>query len=411
MFTPTLRSALLSASALALAACGDDGGATPAIDAPVVPTVDAALWDAAGPTCTQSGGTNVAAVMITDIPQAALLVTAPAGDRRLFIVGRDGGIFIYDQGALLPQPFLDIGDGVGLVAGGEQGLLGLAFHPDYLRNRRFFVYYTTSNANVIAEYTASAADPNQADPTGQIVLSVPDFAGNHNGGMIEFGRDGLLYIGTGDGGGGGDPQENGQDPTDLLGKLLRVDVDNVTPPARYSVPAGNPFAAGGGAGEIFALGLRNPWRWTFDPSNDDLYIGDVGQGEIEEVDVLPLASAAGANFGWDQYEGSQCFEPPCDPAGKTLPVVEFTHGQGWCSVIGGAVYRGTCFPDLVGRYFYTDYCAGGLQSFVYAGGAATERVDHDGAFPGGPTSLHPDGLGELYLTSENGNVYRLEATP
>ncbi len=255
MFTPTLRSALLSASALALAACGDDGGATLAIDALVVPTVDAALWDAAGPTCTQSGGTNVAAVMITDIPQAALLVTAPAGDRRLFIVGRDGGIFIYDQGALLPQPFLDIGDGVGLVAGGEQGLLGLAFHPDYLRNRRFFVYYTTSNANVIAEYTASAADPNQADPTGQIVLSVPDFAGNHNGGMIEFGRDGLLYIGTGDGGGGGDMPKNAQNPGVLLGKILRVNVDNATLPFPHTASlADNLFrmTPGGGAGEIWA---------------------------------------------------------------------------------------------------------------------------------------------------------------
>ncbi|MCX5742716.1 MAG: PQQ-dependent sugar dehydrogenase [Proteobacteria bacterium] len=343
----------------------------------------------------------------------ATLATSPPGDLRLFVLEQNGVIRILDREALLPTPFLDVSDVI--IAGGEQGLLGLAFHPSYATNREFFISYTVAKggayADVVARYHASATDPNKAEPTGEIVLSIDDAYSNHNGGMIEFGSDGLLYLGTGDGGSANDPQGNGQNPTALLGKLLRLDVDHPADGKPYGIPAGNPYQAGGGAPEVFLSGVRNPWRWSFDRATGDLWIGDVGQGEIEEVDVLTPTEQPGANLGWNMYEGTSCFRPPCDPAGKTMPRDQRTHADGWTAIIGGQVYRGACYPDLVGWYFYTDNGHGGLAKARRQPDGSLEIVDLPGAFPSSPSSIHADAAGELYETDTRGNVFHLEATP
>ena len=303
----------------------------------------------------------------------------------------------------------------------------MAFHPDYANNGLLFVYYTTDNANVVARYQVSA-DPNVADKaSGTVVLSIPDFASNHNGGMIEVGPDGFLYIGTGDGGGGGDPRNQGQDPSALLGKILRIDVDAPSGGRQYGIPPGNPFAQGGGAPEVYMLGLRTPWRFSLEPLNGDLWIGDVGQDEIEELHYVPAATQAGANLGWKMYEGERCFDGPCNPADKLMPQFQKTHAEGWCSIIGGAVYRGSCYPDLVGTYFFTDYCAHELHSATVQSGTpvfARPEVNHTNGpnqvpgFPVVPASLSADSRGELYLTTTSccgtdllGGIYHLEASP
>ena len=352
------------------------------------------------------------------------LVTSPPGDRRLFALELEGRIRVIADGQVIAEPFLDLSDDLGgpVVADNELGLLGLAFHPAYATNRQFFVFYTADNpdptdpmhpfVDVLERYTASATDPLRADPaSGVVVLSIPDPFGNHNGGMIEFGNDGLLYIGTGDGGGAGDPQGNAQDPTALLGKMLRIDVDTRDPGREYAIPAGNPFAAGGGAPEVFMLGLRNPWRWSFDRATGDMWIGDVGQGEIEELDVLTPSEQPGANLGWHMYEGNNCYTPPCDATGMTFPLDSRTHLDGWWSIIGGQVYRGSCYPDLVGTYFYTDCFYGHMAAARLRGDGTLDVMDLPGDFIGGPASLHADSRGELYETDINGNIFQLVAGP
>ena len=230
-------------------------------------------------------------------------------------------------------------------------------------NGRFYVNYTdTGGTSRVAEYLVSSNPDRAEKATGRVLLSVPQPASNHNGGMLAFGPDGYLYIGMGDGGGGGDPSGNGQRPSTLLGALLRIDV---TGGSTYAVPAGNPFVAGGGAAEVWAFGLRNPWRFSFDGQR--LYIADVGQGQWEEIDVLTTA-AGGANLGWSIMEGNHCYQPSsgCNRTGLTLPVFEYGHGEG-CSVTGGYVYRGTAIPELNGHYFYGDFCSGWVRSFRYTG--------------------------------------------
>ena len=352
-------------------------------------------------------GTSITFRYVAETQDAALLVTSPPDDVRRFVVEQQGRIKIITDTGLVT--FLDIGNDSDFACCGEQGLLGLAFHPKYATNGRFFIFYTTSNKNIVAEYKVSATDPNAADPASKkMVLSIDDFASNHNGGMMEFGpKDGKLYIGTGDGGGGGDPNQNGQNPTAQLGKILRLDVD-----------------AAGATPENYIIGVRNPWRWSFDRETGDLYIGDVGQNLIEEVDFVPAGTPAGMNLGWNMYEASGCYAPPCDATGKTMPVYERTHNDGWCSVIGGQVYRGSCYPDIVGRYYFTDYCAHELISAVKMGttlggfeGPTTNWIDKDGVMhagvPDGPSSLHADARGELFLTrtGTRGGVYHLEAGP
>jgi len=343
--------------------------------------------------------------VVTSGLSSPLYLTAPTGDTaRLFVVEQSGQIRIVRHGQLLPAAFLDIH--TRLVSGGEQGLLSVAFHPNYATNGYFYVNYTDLNGDTRVErYTVSAADSNLADTaTHKLIIFIPQPYTNHNGGLVMFGPDGMFYIGMGDGGSVGDPQNRAQSPDSLLGKLLRIDVDAGDP---YAIPAGNPFATSGGAKEIWALGLRNPWRFAFDRSAGLLYIGDVGQGLWEEVDVQP-ASQGGLNYGWRIMEGAHCYNPAnCSSAGLVLPAVEYDHSNGQCAIIGGFVYRGARFPALAGQYFYADLCAGWVRSFSYAGGVVTGQTSWNlDLSPGSPLSFGEDARGELYLLT-GGGVYRI----
>ena len=347
------------------------------------------------PVATLDGTPILAVPFATGFDQPVALASPP-GDARLFVVEQPGTIRILDGTQVLP--FLDISDRIAF--GGEQGLLGLAFHPDFAANQRFFVYYTAPDgALTVAEGTASA--PQALTP----LLSVPhDQADNHNGGWLGFGPDGLLYIGTGDGGRGGDPWGNAQNPQVLLGKILRIDVDAAAP---YAIPPGNPFARGGGAAEIFALGLRNPWRASWDGQN--LYIGDVGQGDWEEVNLLTPASA-GANLGWNLVEGTACFRASsCDQTGLVAPVLTYGHDHD-CSVTGGIVYRGAAMPALQGRYLFSDFCGGRLMSFRLQDGKATSvtGLEPVPASLGQVTAFAQDAAGEPLVLSIDGTILRLE---
>lgn len=365
-------------------------------------------------------GSTVTARQIGRVVGGALLATSPPNDERLFVLEQRGAIRVFNSEQLLPDPFIDLDDDRGgpVIAGGENGLLGLAFHPQYATNGTFFVFYTADMSpgdqrNVVARCQVSATDANRADPASCVdVLSIPDFASNHNGGMIEFGKDGLLYIGTGDGGGGGDPQKTGQDPNSLLGKMLRIDIDNKAAGKEYGIPSDNPFVAGGGAPEVFMLGMRNPWRWSFDRETGDMWIGDVGQSQAEELTVLRPDRQRGADLGWSTWEGSRCFTQPCPaPSTEVFPQHERTQAQGWISIIAGQTYRGSCYPDLVGWHFFSDYGRGGLVKARLLPDDTLEVVDLAGDFPRNPASIHEDARGELYLTNTEGNIYHLEAGP
>jgi glucose/arabinose dehydrogenase len=335
-----------------------------------------------------------------------VFVDAPPGDDRLFVVTKDGVIHIIKDDAVLIEPFLDISEPT--RNDDEQGLLGLAFHPDYASNGRFFVHYSDRHGDTkVFEYRTSE-NPDLADlETGRLIFFTTQPASNHNGGMLAFGPDGYLYVALGDGGGANDRYGNGQRPDTVLGALLRLDVD--TPSGDYAIPSDNPFVDGGGAPEVWAYGLRNPWRFSFD--GDMVYIGDVGQNRWEEIHVAP-AGQPGINYGWPIMEGTNCFSPStnCDSTGLDLPEVEYSHGEG-CSVTGGYVYRGSAIPELAGRYFYSDWCGGWLRSFLYQDGAATDLQDHTGEVGGlaSVSSFGTDGFGELYVTTAGGDVWKLVA--
>ncbi|BDB27621.1 PQQ-dependent sugar dehydrogenase [Cupriavidus sp. P-10] len=343
-----------------------------------------------------------------------IYLTAPAGDARLFIVERAGRIRIVRNGALLATPFLDI-DAL-TTTDGERGLLSMAFDPAYASNGRFYVYYTDNNGAItVARYQASASNPDVADTAGTVLLSIPhsNFQ-NHNGGQLAFGPDGMLYVGTGDGGGGGDPSGNAQNLGVLLGKVLRIDASGASGQP-YGIPAGNPFTGQSGRrGEIWAYGLRNPWRFAFDAGQ--LYIADVGQNQREEVDVA-AATSAGLNYGWNRMEGTACVgAATCDTAGLTLPVFEYGHDAGGCAIVGGYVYRGSALVALQGRYFYSDLCTGKLLSFVFRDGGAAEQVDWNVTIPGSVYSFGVDAAQALYVLADSGTsatggaVYRVDAT-
>ncbi len=295
----------------------------------------------------------------TGFTQPTYLTHAGDGSGRLFVVEKPGRVWIVENGTRRPEPFLDIRDRV-RARESERGLLSIAFHPDYEHNGRFFVDYTDRDGNtVVSEFTVSS-DPYQADPNSErVLLYIKQPAANHNGGQLQFGPDGYLYIGMGDGGRAGDPWGNAQNLGVLLGKLLRIDVDAGEP---YGIPPDNPFVSSReGRPEIWAYGLRNPWRFSFDRASGDLYIADVGQNKWEEVDVAWAPDPGGQNYGWDIMEGFHCFEPAegCDPTGLTPPVLEYGHDLG-CSITGGYVYRGQKYRDLQGTYFFSDYCTGRL---------------------------------------------------
>jgi glucose/arabinose dehydrogenase len=280
------------------------------------------------------------------------------GSGRIFVAEQGGKIRILDNGSLLPASFLDISSRV--ICCGEQGLLSVAFPPGYSAKRYFYVNYTRTpdGATVVARYRVSPNDANAADPASEeVVLTIPQPFPNHNGGQLAFGPDGYLYIGMGDGGSGGDPFGLAQNTDNVLGKLLRIDVESGAVP--YGVPPGNPFVGMAGyRPEIWALGLRNPWRFSFDRLTGELYIGDVGQGAFEEIDVQPAGSPGGQNYGWNIMEGANCYNSAiCNTAGLTLPVATYDHSQG-CSVTGGIVYQGAALPILQGIYLYSDFCSG-----------------------------------------------------
>ncbi len=351
-----------------------------------------------------SGAVALDAEVVVGGLSAPVYLAAPTGDSRLFVVEQAGRVRIVEGGQLMATPFLDITDRV--VSGGERGLLSIAFHPLYDSNGYFYVSYTGDGGDSRIERYSVTGDPNVADPaSAKLILTVSQPFSNHNGGLIAFGPDGMLYIGLGDGGSGGDPQGHGQNTSTLLGSLLRIDVDGGDP---YAVPAGNPFVGGVGADEIWAYGLRNPWRFSFDRTAGNLYVADVGQNAWEEVNVV-AASAAGLNYGWNVMEGAHCFaSDPCDTNGLVLPAVEYGHSQG-CSITGGYVYRGTAIPEIQGHYFYSDYCRGFLRSFRFTGGSVADQRQWDVGDVGNVLSFGEDGSGELYILSGNGNVYRLVA--
>jgi glucose/arabinose dehydrogenase len=366
---------------------------------------------AAGPGPGPGPSDSAALQLVTSGLSYPDFVTTPAGDTaRLFVVEQTGAIRVVRHDSLLPTPFLNLTGHIGF--GGERGLLSMAFHPSYALNGHFYVYYTNPAGDIrIVRYTASA-NPNIADSTsGDTILSAfHETNDNHNGGLLLFGPDGKLYAGLGDGGSSGDPPGNGQNLDTLLAKILRLDVDGASP---YAVPADNPFVGHAGErGEIWLYGLRNPWRFSFDRTSGDLYIGDVGQNLYEEVDVLGAGSPAGVNFGWNVMEGKHCFgASSCNMSGLTLPLVEYGHADG-CAVTGGYVYRGTKIPALAGVYFYGDYCSGWVRSFRYAGGAAAENRDWPLlAVSGGLSSFGEDARGELYITSLSGKLYRVVPHP
>src|SRR3990172_7052852 len=339
--------------------------------------------------------------IVTGLDSPVHLTHAGDGSGRLFVVEQEGIVRIIRDGRLLPRPFLDIRGRV--ISGGEMGLLSVAFHPQYARNGRFFVNYTANSTTlrtVIAEFHVSGDDPNVADATERVLLEIPQPFRNHNGGLNLFGPDGMLYIGMGDGGSGGDPLNNGQRLDTLLGKLLRIDIDGGSP---YRVPPDNPFVDRSGARpEVWAYGLRNPWRFSFDRATGRLFLADVGQNRWEEINLLEK----GGNYGWRLMEGAHCFSPEtgCSTAGLILPIAEYGRDLG-CSITGGYVYRGTRIRDLVGRYLFSDYCTGRLWSLRESGGRwVMEELLATGL---SVSSFGEDQAGELYVVDPRGTVYQI----
>ncbi|MEO8512819.1 MAG: PQQ-dependent sugar dehydrogenase [Ignavibacteria bacterium] len=342
--------------------------------------------------------------------QPVFLTHAGDGTNRVFVVQQNGFIkeFPNDSTGSIVNVFLNVTNKI--ILGSEQGLLGLAFHPNYSANRYFYVNYTRAGdgATIVSRFTTQAGNPNKADSLSELILlTIPQPFSNHNGGDVMFGQDGFLYIGMGDGGSGGDPNNNAQNVNVLLGKILRIDVNNPSGGNNYGIPAGNPFATGGGAPEIFCIGMRNPWRFSQDPVTGTIYCGDVGQGTWEEIDILQV----GKNYGWRVLEGTHCYNPSsnCDTTGKTMPIAEYNHTAGRCSVTGGYVYRGTGVSTLQGRYIYGDYCGRQVYKLLYQNGIVTEQ-DFVATAPSLLFSFGVDQQNELYALCSDGNIYKMQGT-
>jgi glucose/arabinose dehydrogenase len=338
--------------------------------------------------------------------QPVFLTHAGEGNGNVYVVEQGGRVMLLDRSGDTRGIFLDISTRV--QSGGERGLLGLAFHPEYHDNGRFFVYYSNNAGdNVVTEFRRRTAE--KADHGSErVILSMDDPFSNHNGGWIAFGRDGFLYIATGDGGSAGDPLDNAQSLRSPLGKILRIDVNSGSP---YGIPDDNPFVGRSGARrEIWAYGLRNPWRNSFDRATGDLFIGDVGQGAREEVNAEPASSDGGVNYGWNTMEGSRCYQgSSCDRSGLKRPFAEYPTGEG-CAVTGGYVYRGSAFAQLVGAYFFGDYCNGRIFAVdarqALRGEVSARRLLDTGLLL---SSFGEDEAGELYVIGRGGTVHRLLA--
>jgi glucose/arabinose dehydrogenase len=407
-----LRILLVLLALALLAGCGSaTSSATPAptqASAAATTAVEAttsapAATAPAGAPAADQAAPKVALKLISEALDQPLYVTH-AGDNsgRIFVVEKVGQIVILRDGQPAAEPFLDISDRVG-SSSSEQGLLSVAFHPQFAQNGRLFVNYTDRNGDTVISRFQAEGD--RADPASEtVLLKIDQPFPNHNGGLALFGPDGYLYIGMGDGGSAGDPQGNGQNLKALLGKMLRLDVDNGDP---YGIPPNNPWPSDDQARpEVWAYGLRNPWRFSFDRKTGDLYIADVGQNQYEEIDFQPAASRGGENYGWNTMEGQHCFRADsCDSSGLVMPIAEYDHSLG-CSITGGYVYRGAAFPRLQGLYFYGDYCSGRLWALSQPTSGRWQQHDLLQT-PLRISSFGEDQAGELYITDLNGGLYQL----
>jgi glucose/arabinose dehydrogenase len=355
--------------------------------------------------------------VITGLNSPVFLTGAGDGSGRLFVVEQGGRIKIFKNGSLLSTPFLNISNSGNLSTGGERGLLGLAFHPNYKTNRKFYVYFTRKDGDIaVNEYRASASNPDVAVLSShRRIITINHPASNHNGGMLAFGKDGYLYIGVGDGGGAGDTANNAQNKNKLLGKILRININGTVGSRQYKIPASNPFVGKAGRNEIWSYGLRNPWKFSFDRLRGDIWVGDVGQNRYEEINRKLITSTAapngrGSNYGWRVLEGWHCYRPSsgCNKHSKVRPVVEYSHAGGNCSVTGGYVYRGSSAP-LVGKYIFADYCSGKIWSIPRdAKTPATKTLLRDTSF--NISSFGEGDNGELYVLSHSGGTaYRVTA--
>ena len=410
--------ALFACLVLLVAACSGSSSATPGS-----PTGSPTLGPSPGTGATGSPSpspTTSATPMGTVAPASialklvasglsAPLYIADAGDApgRLYVVEQAGRVMVVEGGGVRSTPFLDISDRV--LVGSERGLLSMAFAPEYAQSGRFFVDYTDLDGDTVIERYERLPDGSAADPSSaRLVLRIDQPAANHNGGLLLFGPDGYLYVGLGDGGGGG--SENAQRPDSLLGKMLRLDVRA----DGYAIPVDNPFVADPAVrDEIWAMGLRHPWRYSFDRETGDLWIGDVGAVTWEEISFQAASSRGGENYGWPRMEGPDCASEPCDPADYVLPVTAYRHGEGDCVVVGGYVYRGSSFPELRGSYLFADYCSGRLWLLAAAdapsGGAQARLVLESGRTL---SSFGEARDGELYLTDlSGGGVYQVVRGP
>jgi glucose/arabinose dehydrogenase len=381
----------------------------PAAVAAAVP-VDAVAAAAVTPAAYAVGHLAISLTRRPGTFSAPVLVTnAGDGTDRLFVVEQAGRIKIIDGSTAVAAPFLDIHTRVSCC--GERGLLGLAFDPNYETNRRFFVDYTDKNGDtIIASYRASTTDPNHASTTQTLVLKIDQPYSNHNGGMLAFGKDGYLYIGMGDGGSAGDPGNRAQNKDSLLGKILRIDINHITKTRNYSNPPTNPFVGKAGSDRVWAYGFRNPWRFSFDRTTADLWVGDVGQDRYEEVDRSTKAGGAGKgrNYGWRQLEGNVCYKPSsgCSKSGKSHPIATYPHSLG-CAVVGGYVYRGTAYPAMTGAYLFGDYCSGRIWA-LNAVGASTQPAVQLLSSGLMISSFGESENGTLYLTDlAGGGVYQV----
>ena len=401
----------LAPGAYAVSAASVLQGTASLVPVPATQQVQVTAGATASATVTYAAGAPLA-IRLQEVASgldAPIFLTAPPGDSRLFILERPGRIRVLQNGNLLATPFLDIRPLT--TTSGERGLLSLAFHPQYASNGYFFIYYTNLAGDIVIERRqVSAGNANVADPLSALtILTIPHPTfSDHYGGLLSFGPDGYLTAGTGDGGSAGDPPGNAQNTNVLLGKLLRLDVNASTVAQPYAIPPGNPFATAGGRAEIWAYGLRNPWRYAFDVPAQLLYIADVGQANWEEVDVRPVGQA-GNNYGWNIMEGLHCYNSAsCNQAGLVLPAIEYGHDTaGGCSITGGYVYRGTALPELTGQYLYSDYCSGWLKSFSYGNGTASAVTDWGITNVGNFLSFGQDAQNELYMLSGTGKVYQI----